>query len=95
MNITWILVNYVLLLVSFFCFYAVTRQVSRILRNTAFFIYLASGGLFTFFVINEIINPSEDANIGMGGSILLVEFVSIVGIIVAVITLLVRMIKIR
>lgn len=94
-NYTEIILRYALLAFSFFCIYAVTKQGSKGERYTALVIYLVTFGLYTFLIIAEVITPSEDANIGLGFSILLMEFVSIAGIILAGIIYLVRKIKSR
>ena len=94
-NYTEIILRYALLAVSFFCVYAVTRQGSKSERYAVLLIYLATFGYYTFLIIAEMITPSEDANIGLGFSILLMGFVSIAGIILAGIIYLVRRIKSR
>ena len=93
MDYSMIIFNYVIWAISFIFVYVVTKQSSKSLRYISLFIYLATVGLYTFLVIAEVINPSEDANIGLGGAILLMEFVSIAGIIIAAIIYLVRRLK--
>ena len=81
--------NYAFLIFSYFCVYAVIKHWSKNFRYGALFIYLVTAGLYSFLLIDELITPSEDANIGLGGSILLMGLVSIAGIIYALITYLV------
>ena len=90
MNYAYAIFLYVLLLVSFFCAYAAVKKGHKAWRYVIFLIYLATGILFTLMLIGEIRTPSEDANIGLGFSIMLTEIVGIAGIIVAGITYLLR-----
>ena len=92
---TMIIWNYLFLAFSFLCIYAVTRQGSKSWRYAALVIYIITAGLYTFLLIGEVTTPSEDANIGLGGSILLMEVVSIAGILFAVITYLLKKINSR
>ena len=95
MNYTMIVWDYVILVFSFFCVYAAIKQGSRIWLYMALLIYIVTVGLYSFLMIGEVITPSEDANIGLGGAMLLMDLVSFAGIIFAVITYLVRKRKAR
>lgn len=95
MNYTMVVWDYVFLAFSFFCIYFVTKQGSKVGRYVALLIYLATVGLYTFLVIAEVIYPSEDANIGLGFSMLFMDIVSIGGIIFAIILYLARKIAAR
>ncbi|MBD3107470.1 hypothetical protein IEO70_03755 [Bacillus sp. AGMB 02131] len=88
MSYTLMVWNYIFLAFSFICVFAATRKSSKITRNWVLVIYIATVSLYTYLVIGEIITPSLDANIGLGGAILLMRLVSSVGIIFAVIYLL-------
>ena len=95
MNYVGFVWDYIFILFSFFCVYIVTRKDSKVWLYVGFIIYLPTVALFTFFIINEIITPSLDANIGFGGSIMLMNIVSIGGIIIAGIVYLEKRIRLR
>lgn len=95
MSYTLMVWNYIFLAFSLICVLAATRKGSKIARNWVLVIYIATVSLYTYLVIGKIITPSLDANIGLGGAILLMRLVSTVGIIVAVITFVQRIRKSR
>ena len=79
-----IVLGYVLLAFSFTCIYFVTKQGRKSIRYLALSIYLVTAVSYTFLVITKVNSPTEDANIGLGLSLFLEEFVSIAGIIISV-----------
>lgn len=74
---------YVLFFISLISLFSTITKESKPVRYLVTVIYSATGLLFTFLVVAEIVSPSEDANIGLGLSIWLTGLISIVGIIVA------------
>ena len=76
---------YFFFLASFLAVLAVIRKGPRIGLYAAILVYLAIGSLATVLLIGEIQNRSIDANIGLGISLLLMEWMSIAGFILAII----------
>ena len=89
MNIVGIVLLYLLWVVSFFSMIAAVRG-SKGWRWAVVILYLAAAAPFTCLLAIELVNPSEDANIGLGLSYYLLQYVSIVGLIVAILVAIIR-----
>ena len=93
MSIVTVVVHYVLLIVSFLVVAAVFRKKHKGWFYTFLAVDLAAAILFSVLLISENQHPSGDANIGLGLSILLVEFVSTAGFLAVVIDYIVKRAK--
>ncbi len=93
MNIMEVVLIYLLWAISFFAMTAAVGKGCTIWRWIVIILYLAAVAPFTWLLIGEAINPSEDANIGVGLSYYLLQYVSISGLIVAVLTAIIRYVR--
>ena len=76
---------YLLFIASFLSVVKVIKKGPRIGLYAVILTYLAIGGWASFLLISEALNPSIDANIGLGISLLLMLMMSIAGFIPAII----------
>ena len=76
---------YLLFLASFLSVVKVIKKGPRIGLYAVILTYVATGGWASFLLISEALNPSIDANIGLGLSLLLMLLMSIAGFIPAII----------
>jgi|GEM_PF-5987843 len=76
---------YLLFLASFLSVVKVIKKGPRIGLYAVILTYVATGGWASFLLISEALNPSIDANIGLGLSLFLMLLMSIAGFIPAII----------
>lgn len=90
-----VILLYVVFFLSFFVVYGIFRQEGKVLLSIVVIIYMAAGGLFSFFAAGEMLRPSEGPNIPLGFSMLVMALLSFTGIIASGIIYLVKKIRNR